>query len=340
MFSGSTKENLLNKIHLISERLIVFDGLDDIFTHIVKTAVDLTMAEAATIRVFNLNTGKLDIVKGFGLSNGFLSQPSISIGEGIIGRVVLEGTLYMSADVMHDPHCINKEFASIEGIRSMMSIPLKTKERPVGCITVYRKKSKPFSDNEMLILSIFALQSAEAIEKTNMINELKNLATCDQLTGAHNKSMINRVIEEKLALALRYSLELSVIFLDIDNFKQFNDNHGHLLGDKLLIDFVKILKNTCRKYDSIGRFGGEEFIIVTPHTVKKKAFNLANRLRNVIAKNHFVGKEDSKVGIGFSAGIATFPEDGDAAVELLKKADDAMYQSKRSGKNRVTAWSA
>lgn len=339
MFSASVNEDILNRIFLISERLIVFDGLSDVFEHIVKTAVSLARAEAATIRVFDFNQGKLEIVKGYGLSQGFLSQPPIRVGEGITGRVVLTGEPFIAEDVTKTDHCANKEFAKLEGIRSVMSIPMRTQERCVGCITVYRKQKEPFSANDLLVLNIFGMQAAEAIEKTHLLNELKQQATYDHLTTIYNRHTLMRTIDKNMSLSLRHDVSSSIIFIDIDNFKKFNDQNGHLLGDKLLRDIALILKKNIRNSDAVGRFGGEEFVVLAAHTGKKQAVTLAKKLMAAVGKHVFVGKDSAKVSITFSAGIATFPEDGKTAETILKKADEAMYLSKAAGKNRITAWS-
>lgn len=338
MFSRSVNQDILSRIFLISERLIVLDGLTDVFEHIVKTAVTLVRAEAATIRVFDFEQGKLEIVKGYGLSQGFLSQPPIRVGEGITGRVVLTGEPFIAEDVRTTDHCANKEFAKLEGIRSVMSIPMRTQDRCVGCITVYRKEKESFSPNDLLILNIFGMQAAEAIEKTNLLNELKQQATYDHLTKIYNRHTLMTAIEKNMSISLRHEVQSSIIFIDIDNFKQFNDTHGHLLGDKLLRDIGQIMKKNIRQGDSVGRFGGEEFVVLAPHTGKKQAVTLARKLLDAVSNHIFIGKDNAKVTVTFSAGVATFSEDGNTSDSVLKKADEAMYQSKASGKNRVTAW--
>ncbi|MBF0560009.1 MAG: GGDEF domain-containing protein [Nitrospirae bacterium] len=339
MFSSSVINNdALRKIFFVSERLIIFDGLGDVFGHIVQTAVALIHAEAATIRVFDFPSGKLKIVKGYGVSAGFMSQPDISIGEGIAGHVVLDGKPFISEDLVNEPRSINKEFAKLEGIRSVMSIPLKTRESCIGALNVYRKKGDPFSDHDILILNIFGLQAAEAIEKADLIRELTRQASFDHLTGVYNKQTLLREIDSCLGLSHRHSIETSIIFLDLDNFKLFNDTHGHILGDKLLCDFGKLLRKNCRKSDIIGRFGGEEFIIIAPHTSKEKALALANKLKSSVSRHRFIGKKNEKAHVTFSAGISTFPSDSAEAADLISKADEAMYNSKKTGKNCITAW--
>lgn len=329
-------QKILDRIFLVSEKLIVFDGLEDVYEHIIKTAIILTNAEAATIRVFNMQKGTLDMVKGYALSTGFFTQPAIRIGEGITGRVVLDGKPFSAIDVTRVQGRINKELVKLDNVRAIVCVPLKINEKSIGCITVYRKKASAFGEHDLLSLNIIASQAAEALEKTNLIRELQKQATYDQLTGIYNKKALVEHFEAQLDLSHRHEQSTSVIFLDIDNFKSFNDTHGHLLGDKLLSDFAKVLKTCCRKSDILGRFGGEEFVMIAAQTGKKDACALCNNLREAVKKCKFIGSSNSKVAVTFSAGIASFPEDGDDACELLKKADDAMYKSKTGGRDMIT----
>lgn len=333
-----SKDNLLRKIHFIMERVIVFDGIDEVLEHVVKTAVSLARAEAATLRVFNIVTGKLEIKSGFGLSKRFLTQPPLNLGEGIVGKVVLHGKPFMTTNVSKERHCVYKELAELEGIKALLSVPLKTSSKTIGCITVYRKTDEAYADTDLLLLNIFAAQAVEAVEKTKLLEDLKNQATFDQLTNVYNKTSLIRRLEEEIKRASRHNHPLSILFVDIDDFKEFNDTHGHLLGDKLLADFVSLQKALLRKNDIIGRYGGEEFIIATPENDKKKTLALANKLLDAVNHHGFLGKKKDAVGISFSAGISSFPEDGKTALEIINKADQALYRAKREGKNRIKVW--
>src|SRR5208337_2769803 len=152
-------QKLLDRIFFVSEKLIVFDGLDDLFEHIIKTSVVLTQAEVATIRIFNMEKGTLDLVKGYGLSDEFLYQPPLGIGEGIAGRVVLDGKAFSTHDASQLSQCANEELANIEGVKAIISVPLKTKNSTIGCITVYKKQAEAFADHDLMLLNMFASQA-------------------------------------------------------------------------------------------------------------------------------------------------------------------------------------
>lgn len=331
-------QKVLDRVFLVSEKLIVLDGINDIFEHIIKTAIILTGADAATVRMFNVEKGILELVKGYSLSSSDISQPPIRIGEGIAGTAVLEGKPFSTPDVALEERTTNKETAMLKNIRAALCVPLKANSNAIGCITLFKKKTGVFTQHDQLLIGIIASQVADALEKTHLIKELQKQATYDQLTGVCNKSTLLGQLDAQLDLSLRHSQSMSLIFLDIDHFKVFNDTHGHLLGDKLLSDFAKILKKCCRRYDVLGRFGGEEFLIIASQTSKKDSFAFCNKLRDAVKKHKFIGSGKNRVQVTFSAGISSFPEDGSEALGLLKKADQAMYKSKISGRDMITMY--
>ncbi len=338
MFAEDGYKKVLDRVFLVSEKLIVLDGIDEVFEHIIKTIIILTSAEAAAMRIFNMEKGTIEMVKGYGLSGGFFKQPPVRIGEGVAGRVVFDGKPYLVADVSKDPQCVKKELAGLDNIRAIICVPLKVRDSNIGCMTVYKKTPGAFTKNDLLSLDIIAAQSAVAIEKSQLIRELQKQACFDQLTGIYNKSTILRHCEAQLDLSLRHEQATSLIFLDIDYFKAFNDTHGHLLGDKLLGDFAKVLKKCCRKSDMLGRFGGEEFLIIASQTSKQDAYALGIKLKEAVNKYKFLGSGSGRVRVTFSAGIASFPEDGSDINELLKKADQAMYKGKSGGRDIITLY--
>ncbi|MDH4273877.1 MAG: sensor domain-containing diguanylate cyclase [Gammaproteobacteria bacterium] len=331
-------DKILNRIFMITERMIVFDGLDDVLSHIAKTAIALTQAEAATLRVFDLATGTLNIIQSHGLTEGFKEQPAIHIGEGITGTVVMTGQPYFTTDALQDSLCKNADVAQMEGIHALLCVPMKTRNGTLGCITVYRRTTDPFREHDLLLLSIFSSEAVEAIEKARLLDELKKQATLDPLTGLLNKRALLDDLAVELDRSARHATSLALLFVDLDGFKQFNDTHGHILGDKLLHDFTQLLRAHCRKIDHIGRFGGDEFVVIAPQTNEQGASSLAEKLRQALANHSFLTSAAiSSYRTTCSIGVAICePGVTKSAEQFLREADDAMYVSKRAGKNRAT----
>ncbi|MDD4351393.1 MAG: sensor domain-containing diguanylate cyclase [Candidatus Gracilibacteria bacterium] len=163
--------------------------------------------------------------------------------------------------------------------------------------------------------------------------ELEELSVKDQLTGLSNRRRLEEVLQEKLKMHHRYANKTSIVFLDIDHFKLINDTYGHGAGDKVLRHLAQILKNNCRDLDVVARYGGEEFCVVCPETEIVGALKLAERLREQVALN--LKCEDR--GVTISIGVAEICRE-DTLDGILKKADDALYKAKNSGRNKVCVW--
>lgn len=157
----------------------------------------------------------------------------------------------------------------------------------------------------------------------------------DQLTGSLNRRGIDEVFEREIARAERGSLSLSVAMIDVDNFKQVNDSYGHDVGDNVLIYLISVLKETLRKVDIVGRFGGEEFIIFLPDTSLEDAALVITRLQKELANGIFLHNHE-RIMVTFSAGVVSRVSK-EEQVSLVRRADEALYRAKLSGKNRVIA---
>ncbi len=322
---------------MITERLIIFDGIEDVFTHIIKTSIALTGADAGTIRLFDVEDGSLKIVKSQGVSEEFLSQDPIRVGEGVIGKAIEAGEIFVTADILKEADCRYPELAQNDLIKSVLCVPMKTKEKVIGCITVYKKNNNRFNDKDQILLSIFSSEAVEAVEKSRLINELQLNAQNDSLTGTLNKRSLFDQLDIELERSKRYGENLSVLFIDLDGFKNFNDRHGHLLGDKLLYDITRIFKKCCRKVDIIGRFGGDEFVIIAPNTGADGAETLAKKICKEVDSFRFFGEDNGDfVKITCSIGVSLYSGEAVSSADLLQMADRAMYDSKKSGKNCVT----
>ena len=164
--------------------------------------------------------------------------------------------------------------------------------------------------------------------------KLEKLVRTDELTGLPNRRDLDRMFKAELGRAERSENPLSVLMMDLDNFKQFNDRHGHLEGDSLLSEASHFLNLNLRPADIAARYGGEEFVVLLPDTTKRQAASLAERLRQEFAEA-CQGADDSSPWVTISIGVATWPEDGKSKDDLIRAADTAMYAAKRAGRNRV-----
>jgi diguanylate cyclase (GGDEF)-like protein len=194
------------------------------------------------------------------------------------------------------------------------------------------EKIRLITENQNLIERL--TKKTEELEKAN--NVLKKLAIRDGLTGLFNHRYFQEDLAYTLRRAGRYKRIFSIVFLDIDHFKNYNDIHGHTQGDKLLRTLGQILKKNLRKSDLIARYGGDEFVITLPETAKAKTRMVAEKICKFVSNYNFEGRETQPLKkVTLSIGVASYPEDGTDGSSLIQCADQALYQAKKSGRDRV-----
>lgn len=179
------------------------------------------------------------------------------------------------------------------------------------------------------------LERMEALlaEARELSAQMASAMVTDELTGLHNRRFLQIRFAEELARARRHGRPLALLVLDLDSIKVCNDQHGHVVGDQVLVEVSELLRSQARGMDVVVRMGGDEFIILAPDTDRAGGAEMAQRLLRSLRNKRFAG---GKVGsLTASVGVAVFPEDGDTVEELLRRADDAMYRAKRAGKDQV-----
>jgi two-component system cell cycle response regulator len=227
---------------------------------------------------------------------------------------------------------------------SIVVLPLLVHDRPLGTLVLGSRRRAAFNDAVRSTLEVLASHMAVSLSNARMMRRLEELATMDGLTGLLNKRAMLEVAEQKIAASKRFGRHLSVLITDIDHFKKVNDTYGHDVGDVIIKGLGDILRRAKRNTDAVARFGGEEFVIICEETDARGAMLLAERVREELQKTTFHhGKAAASGGVAginvtCSVGVATFPEAGSTWEELFKAADEALYVSKRGGRNRSTAW--
>ncbi len=218
---------------------------------------------------------------------------------------------------------------------SVILLPLKIGEESLGCLALSIEERHQLGKDQLQVLYSAMQHLALAVKNAMMYNDIRTQADRDGLTQLHNRRHFDKKIQEELTRHTRYGLDLTLLMIDIDHFKQINDHYGHQAGDRVLCDVANILHKTIRSTDYCARYGGEEFTVILPHTNEHQAFKLAERLREKIAcaVSHY---QDQEIHITISAGLSTFSSDAPISQdELLKGADAAMYLAKNNGRNMV-----
>lgn len=219
----------------------------------------------------------------------------------------------------------------------LFTVPLEPNEgQTLGLLILARPAHGDFAEEERKLLVTAGTHFASTLKKAMLFAQTKELSITDPLTRVHNRRYLQERLEQELSRAQRYSHPLSVLLIDIDHFKLFNDCNGHLQGDQLLRQLAAVLQRHTRQADLVARFGGEEFVIVLPEIDADDGRTVAEKLRLTVEQTPFEGEAALPSGqLTISVGVATFPADAQEAVQLLELADRGLYLAKQRGRNCV-----
>lgn len=222
---------------------------------------------------------------------------------------------------------------------SILVLPLLVHSEVLGTLVLGSEEPGGFGPDVRVILQVLAGHIAVSLANARMVKRLEELATTDGLTALLNKRALTELGRQKLRAAQRFDKPLSVLICDLDHFKAVNDTHGHDIGDRVISGFADVLRRTKRETDLVGRVGGEEFVVVCEQTDVEGAELLATRILSELRGTAFVTPAGS-LTVTCSIGVATYPYAGKDWETLFKATDEALYASKRGGRNRVTVWSS
>lgn len=321
-------------------RLAAIDDLPKLASELLEGVARLSSAESGSLMLRDSQSEVMTIAAARGMNPALARSLKVRVGQGISGHVALHGTALIIDDIDNDSRFTPGRRPRFK-TGSCICMPLIWKSETLGVLNLSDK-----SDGR--VFDLFDLESIAPVvdHAASLIfriragegaRDLERLSITDPLTELYNRRFLERRMEEELARCNRHGLALSVMMLDLDRFKLYNDLYGHQAGDDALRKVSEILRSTVREIDVVTRYGGEEFCILLPDTPKVDALYVAERIRYGIENGIFPGEDAlPSGGVTVSIGLASYPDNGTSATELLSSADSALYQAKGAGRNRVT----
>jgi diguanylate cyclase (GGDEF)-like protein len=219
----------------------------------------------------------------------------------------------------------------------VLAVPLICGERILGVIEGIREGAgaHAFKKTDVALLDSISLPIASALANAVRIAEAERLSQTDDLTKLHNARYLRQFLLNEIRRARRYGSSVAALFLDLDDFKRVNDEHGHLVGSHVLMEMAAVILSSIRDTDAVARYGGDEFVIVLPDTGTELAGTVAERIRQKILRHQFTGGRRLQLSMTASFGVAAFPKHASSPQQLIACADTAMYEAKAANKNCV-----
>jgi diguanylate cyclase (GGDEF)-like protein len=343
------REKRLRQENASSERLLTLISAlslkrsrDELFAALVEMSADLLSADRGSLMLLDESGNNLRIVANKGMTSALARNMRIPLGSGIAGRVAKNGLPLLVNDIEKDGRVGIPNRPRFQ-TKSFISIPLMAKGRPIGVLNLSDKEDQGiFTETDLALLGSFVTHAALIIERTESMERaerFEELSVTDPLTKLYNRRFLETRLEEELNRSGRQKLSFTVMMVDLDHFKRYNDCGGHLAGDEALKKSAQLLRHSAREMDIVTRFGGEEFCLILPGTTKKESLFVAERIRRAIERESFPEEKALPGGrLTASLGIASYPEDGQTAATLINASDLALYRAKDEGRNRYAVF--
>ncbi len=314
--------------------------IDEVYQAVVAQVGELVTCENCTLFLLDRNHAHLEAKASEGRVVNLLNHYAFEKGKGISGWVASCGRQLVIRDLKDEPNLLNVEMIPPR-IRSFVAIPLKADGRVIGVISVSHSRPNAFNTEEVQMLNVLGAQAAATIQRTEAFQAMEMLAITDGLTQCYNHRYFEIRLDDELRRSKRYNLNLSLIMVDVDNFKSINDHFGHATGDSVMQQLGSLLRKSVRDTEIVARYGGDEFALILPQTDCESALIAAERIRSKVESTRFVAADGQvNLRLTVSVGVADGVQYTNGRIGLLEGADKALYGAKRSGKNKVFRTSA
>jgi diguanylate cyclase (GGDEF)-like protein len=337
---GLTNPNQLERLLTcfeFSKILVNTFDMEALVRTVVEKFNELIPASNWSILLLEPKTQELHFFVVVGLDNQQIKDLRLKVGEGIAGAVAQDGKPIFIQDARADCRfCSRVDEKTGFATRSIICLPLVVRREIIGVLEVINIENENFFLTTYLpLLNILADYIAIAVDNVRNFVKLQEKSFIDDLTGFYNTRYLTWNLDNLVNRIMQEGSQLSVVFLDLDNFKMVVDTHGHLLGSKVLVEVASVIGRLLDSQDSLIRYGGDEFIILLPHRDKNTAFEFICRLRRAVNHSCFLCEEGINLHLTASYGIATLPDDARDKTDLLKLADAALFSSKGRGKDMI-----
>lgn len=333
------ESSLSNRFVSVLSTLSLAESRRDLYNSILEMAADLVNAASGSLMLVDESGKNMRIESVLGMNLQLAKSISGRVGRGIAGKVAETGQPLLVRDIEQDTRVRIRNRSRFK-TKSFISIPLVVSGAVIGVLNLSDKGGNGvFTDEDLELLISMARHACVVLERSESSEkaaQLEEVTVTDPLTKLFNRRFLEQRLEEEMSRAARQKLEFSILLVDLDNFKVYNDLCGHAAGDVVLKKTARLLKSTARQMDIVTRYGGERFCVILPGTPKRDSVGVAERFRREVERAGFTHEENLPLGrLTVSIGVASFPENGRDFESLAGSADVALHRAKLAGRNRV-----
>jgi diguanylate cyclase (GGDEF)-like protein len=327
----------LSALHAATAALLTTLDLEDLLGQILDAATSAIPAgEKGMLHLVARDTGQLEMRAAIGYLDDRIQKFSFPGSKGYVAKAVRLRTPLLIKHVQTDPSIrYDGQIPEVRAIQSAIVVPLILQNQVIGAISLDSAKRSAFSEDDLWLLVSFAATATAAIRNSQLHMEMQRLAITDSLTGLYNRRGLYEFGRREIERARRFGRPLTAIMFDVDLFKNVNDSFGHDTGDQVLCILAERISRNIREVDILGRYGGDEFVILLSETDMFTAANLGERLRLCVAEIPFVLENGSAINLTISLGIAKALIGAQDLTSLIHSADKALYGAKQAGRNTV-----
>jgi len=320
--SQAMLENMYETTRALSSIL----DLEQLLKDVLSIANDLLRVRKCSVLLIEPSGKNLCIYAKLEKGNKTIYDPPMLISEKKPSDISIQGTGYYG----------KKKAMRVSSGRQVLELPLISLGKVIGLLQIEPQKKYELQEKDRKNFTIFANSTAIAIDNARLHMKTQELTIIDGLTGLYNYRFFRTKLSDEIRRSDRYHQQLSVLMIDVDHFKEINDLQGHQTGNIILQEIVSIIKHSVRDVDIVARYGGEEFVVILPQTGLKNAMSIAERMRIQVERAYFTNSQGQRdIRSTISIGVAIYPDGVLSPNQLLERVDQAMYQAKKAGRNRV-----